>query len=231
MADLIAVRGVEPWKRRLYLPTYNVTEAARYIKESPQLIASWHYRETSTGVLLPNKERGKPLSYLQLIEVAVVAAFRKLGLPLQRIRKARNYLAQRFNSEHPFADYKFKTEGYHVLLDLQQVEEDENFELIVADRSGQLAWGKVMEDRLLEFDYEYELALKWHLAGRQSQVIIDPRIAFGAPNVSGIPTWILKGRYNAGETVTDVIEDFRLDEMAIKDAWAFEGIDITAIAL
>lgn len=228
MPDLIAVRGTEPWRRRLFLPAYNVTDAARYVHESPQLIASWHYRETKRGVALPGKERGKPLSYIQLIEVAVVAAFRELGLSLQKIRKARQYLAQRFNSEHPFADYKFKTEGFHILLDLIQFESDGKWELIVADKGGQLAWEQIMEDRLLEFDYEYDLVLKWHLAGRQSIVVIDPRIAFGAPNVLGIPTWVLKGRYNAGESIDDIKEDFQLNETAIMDAWKFEGIPIPA---
>jgi len=230
MPNLIAVRGAEPWRRRLYLPAYTVSDTAKYVHESPQLIASWHYRETQHGVILPGKERGKSLSYLQLIEVAVVNAFRKLGIPMRRIRLARQYLAQRFSSEHPFADYKFKTEGFHVLLDLQQFEEDENWELIVADKGGQLAWEQIMEDRLFEFDYEYDLVLKWHLAGRQSLVVVDPRVAFGAPNVQGIPTWILKGRYNVGETIDDVEDDFHIDKAAIKDAWIFEGINISAIA-
>lgn len=226
MPNLISVRGVEPWRRRLVLPAYRITDAAKYVSESPQLIASWHYRETQLGVTLPGKESGKPLSYLQLIEVAVVATFRKLGLSLQRIRKARQYLAQRFNSEYPFAEFRFKTEGFHVLMDLQQVEEDTNMRLIVADKAGQLAWEQMMEDRFLEFDYEYELVLKWHLAGRQSLVMIDPRIAFGAPTVSGLPTWILKGRYQAGESVDDIMQDFRLDKVAITDGLAFEGITI-----
>jgi uncharacterized protein (DUF433 family) len=224
MSNLIAVRGIEPWRRRLYLPAYNITEAAKYVGESPQLIANWFYRETQLGVALPGKERGKPLSYLQLIEVAVVSIFRKLGIPLQSIRKARQYLAQNFNSEHPFSEWKFKTEGFHVLLDLQQFDVDANMKLIVADKGGQLAWEQIMEDRLLEFDYEYELALKWHLAGRQSLVVIDPRIAFGAPTVSGLPTWILKGRHQAGETFNDIKEDFGLDDVAIVDGLIFEGI-------
>ena len=226
MPNLISVRGVEPWRRGLVLPAYRITDAARYVSESTQLIASWHYRETQLGVALPGKESGKPLSYLQLIEVAVVATFRKLGLSLQCIRKARQYLAQRFNSEYPFAEFRFKTEGFHVLMDLQQVEEDTNMRLIVADKAGQLAWEQMMEDRLLEFDYEYELVLKWHLAGRQSLVMIDPRVAFGAPTVSGLPTWILKGRYQAGESVDDIMQDFRLDKVAIRDGLAFEGIPI-----
>jgi uncharacterized protein (DUF433 family) len=232
MSNLIATRGVEPWKRRLLLPAYTIADAARYVGESPQLIASWHYRETQNGVVLPGKEHGTPLSYLQLIEVAVVSIFRKSGISLQRVRKARQYLAQRFNAEYPFTEYRFKTEGFHILLDLQQFEHDEDMRILVADKGGQLAWEEIMQNRLFEFDYEDGgIAVKWHLAGRRSLVVIDPRVAFGAPNVSGIPTWILKGRFNAGETVTDVIEDFNLEETAIKDAWEFEGIDTTKLVL
>jgi uncharacterized protein (DUF433 family) len=226
MANLIAQRGVEPWKRRLYLPAYRISEAAKYVNESPQLVAVWHYRETASGVTLPDKEHNKPLSYLQLIEVAVVSIFRKMGIPLKNIRKARQYLAQNFHSEYPFAEYRFKTEGYHVLLDLNQIEKEADIQLIVADKGGQLAWDQVMENRLLEFDYENELALKWHLAGRTSRVLIDPRVAFGAPVVSGIPTWILKGRYDAGESIEDIKEDFPLDDLAIIDGLTFEGITL-----
>ena len=228
MPDLVAVRGAEPWRRRLYLPSYRIADAARYVNESPQAIANWHYRETLSGVTLPSKEHGKPLSYLQLIEVAVVSRLRQLGLSLPNIRKARQYLAQNFNSEYPLAEYRFKTEGFHLLLDLEQFEHDDEMRLIVADKGGQLAWEQIVEDRLMEFDYEYDLALKWHLAGRKSLVVIDPRVAFGAPTVTGIPTWILKGRHHAGETIDDIKDDFHLDEVAIMDGLSFEGIALAA---
>lgn len=232
MSDLIAVRGNEPWRRRILLPTYTIADAARYIGASHQLVSSWFYRETQTGVTLPGKEHGEPLSYLQLIEVAVVSTFRKLGVHLERIRVARRYLAQRFNVEYPLTEYRFKTEGFHVLLDLSQFEHDEELRLVVADKGGQLAWEDLMEDRLLEFDYEDGgIAIKWHPAGRQSLVVIDPRVAFGAPNVTGIPTWVLKGRYNAGETIADIIEDFQLEATAVRDAWQFEGIDTSQLVL
>jgi len=230
MSDLVAVRGTEPWRRRLLLPTYTIADAARYIGGSHQLVSSWFYRETQTGVTLPGKQHGEPLSYYQLIEVAVVSTFRKLGVHLENIRKARQYLAQMFNAEYPLTEYRFKTEGLHILLDLSQFEHDEDLRLVIADKGGQLAWEEVMENRLLEFDYEDGgIAVKWHPAGRESLVVIDPRVAFGAPNVSGIPTWILKGRHSAGESVIDIGEDFGLDETAIKDAWKFEGIDVTAV--
>ncbi len=81
-----------------------------------------------------------------------------------------------------------------------------------------------MEDRLAEFDYEFDLALKWHAAGRQSLVLVDPRVAYGAPMVSGVPTWVLSGRWDAGESLEDMTEDFPgLSEAAITDALRFEG--------
>ena len=233
MSELIAVRGKAPWFRRLYLPTYRLSDAARYAGTSAQTIANWHYRElpNSGFPALPGREHGKPLSYLELIEIAVVTTFRKFNVPLGNIAKTRFYMAQMFNSEFPFAEYRFKTDGYHLLMDLAEVEPiSPTDDLIVADAGGQLGWNAMMVDRLLEFDYDlqYELALQWFAAGRQSEVIIDPRVSYGAPMVKGIPTWVLKGRWIAGESIADIQEDFNLGEKDIADGLRFEGVKVAA---
>ena len=36
MSTIIAVRGAEPWRRRLFLPAYTVVDAARYTKTKSQ---------------------------------------------------------------------------------------------------------------------------------------------------------------------------------------------------
>lgn len=230
MPDLVAVRGVEPWRRRLYLPAYSVSDAARYAGVPIQTVAYWHYRGGNLGPVLPGKERGKPLSYLELVEVAFVAAFRRLGVSLQRIRRAREYVATNFKSEYPFAENRFKTEGHHVLFELVEAEKDKELQkVIIADANGQVAWEALIADKFAEFDYDgMDMAIRWHLAGRQSSVIIDPRIAFGAPSVVGIPTWTLKGRWNAGETLADIQEDFGIPEERVKDGLSFEGVRIAA---
>ena len=227
MTTLISVRGMEPWRRRLYLPAYRVSDAAYYAAISPQTVANWHYRQAALGAALPGREHRRPLSYLQLVEVAIVAVFRKFGVPLNSIRRTREYMAQSFKSEYPFAEYKFKTDGYHLLMDLLEFEPIWDFrKLIVADKGGQLGWERMMEDKLYEFDYEYDLAIRWHVAGRQSPVIIDPRIAFGAPTIEGIPTWVLKGRWKAGESIEDIEVDFKLSQEGVKYALEFEGIRV-----
>lgn len=170
-----------------------------------------------------------PLSYLQLIEVAFVATFRTLGLPLQRIRRAREYAAQSLEAEFPFAQYRWMTEGSNLLLELQEVEPESKLDaLIIANANGQIAWTPMVSDRFLEFDYEDGLAIKWHVAGRESPVLIDPRISFGAPMVNGVPTWALKGRSVAGESEEEIAQDFGLTEAEVVAALTFEGLQIAA---
>ena len=65
---------------------------------------------------------------------------------------------------------------------------DANFEkIVVASSGGQLAWSELIASEFSEFEYEYDLAMRWHPAGPESKIIIDPRISFGVPVVSGLP--------------------------------------------
>ena len=105
MTTLVSERSDEPWRRRLYLPNYQIGEAARYADISPQTVAAWHRIDKA---LLSQKERREALSYLQLIEVAVVATFRRAGVKLPDIRAARDYAQKTLKSEYPFAQYRFK---------------------------------------------------------------------------------------------------------------------------
>ena len=175
---------------------------------------------------MAGRSRRQDLSYLELVEVAFVATFRALGVSLQRIRKARDYAAQVLKSEYPFAEHSWLTEGHHVLLDLRTVEGDTSVgRLIAADRQGQVAWKELVSDRFQQFDYDNGIALVWHLAGRRSPVVIDPRLSFGAPSVSGVPTWALKGRWDAGEGISDIQDDFGLTEEDLRYGLLFEGVE------
>ena len=221
-------RESQPWFRRLYLPAYRLSDAARYAEAHPNTVASWHYRGTP---VLPGHERGKPLSYRQLIEDAFVSFFRRMGVKMGRIREARDYVAQIFAAEFPFAEYTFKTEGMHVLMEFNEFTPDSAFDqVIVADSDGQLAWESMLDDKFALFDYEYEIALRWHPAGRDSKVIVDPRISFGAPTVDGLPTWAIKGRHLAGESIKEIMEDFDIAEKAIFDALKFEKVELDELA-
>lgn len=227
MATLVSENAAEPWRRRLYLPNYQIGEAARYAKISPQTVAAWHKEGARAKVTLSAKEQGAALSYMQLIEVAVVAAFRKAKIQLPRIRAAREYIRKTLKEEYPFCVYKFKTDGKGLWVDYEQIEgEQGKGKHLRADQGGQLAWDEIIGPVLKEFEYEDNIAVRWHVAGQKSPIIIDPRISFGAPIVKGTPTWVIKGRWAAGESIADIADDFGLRKTEVKDALAFEGIDL-----
>ena len=218
MVTLVSERLDEPWRRRLTLPAYQIAEAADYAQVTAQTVAAWHRLEAS---LLKQREQRSALSYMQLIEVAVVAAFRKAGVPMNRIRKARAWAAHELKTEFPFAEYKFKENARHLYLDSQQIDVKANT-VVQADAEGQLQWESVI-GRLKEFEYEdHGIALRWHVAGEGSPIIIDPRVSFGAPAVRGIPTWVLRGRFDAGESDFDIADDFGLDKAEVRAALKFE---------
>ena len=218
---------IAPWRRRLYLPAYRVGEAGRYAEVHAQTVSRWHLGNARTTAALSGRGRGQDLSYYQLVEVAFVATFRNLGVSLQRIRKARDYAAQVLKSEYPFAEHSWLTEGHYVLLELREtVGQAFANNLVVADQDGQMGWKDVIGNRFHQFDYEDEIALVWHLRGRENPVSIDPRVSFGAPTVKGIPTWALKGRWDAGESITDIQDDFGLNEDDVRYGLQFEGVGI-----
>jgi len=226
MGTSIAREGIEPWRRRLLLPAYRIAESARYAKIPPQTVTYWHYAKGQYDPALPDRVKGEALSYMQLVELAFVAVMRSLGVKLKRIRSAREYLAQNLNEEYPFASHEFKTNGVSIYMQLGEFEEDaEEDKLIVLDENGQLAWRDILFKRFQEFDYEDNLAVRWHVIGRGNPVLIDPQVAFGAPTIRGVPTWTIKGRWQSGESLEDIASDFDLKENEINLALSFEGIE------
>lgn len=216
---------LERWTKRLRLPAYLVQDAARYSGISVQTVNNWQKAQGQYVPALANREKGASLSYLQLVELRFVAAMRKAGVPLRKIRAAREYLAQRFAADHPFATLRLKTNGQDILLDLEE-SEGHAFKgtVLVANKGGQYSWKAIIGDTFQEFDYEKDLAMRWHVAGRSSPVVIDPRVAFGAPTVSGVPTWALRGRWESGEPIDEIAEDFKLTKLEVRAAVEFEKL-------
>lgn len=213
------------------LPAYQVNEAARYARITTQTIRNWQQRPDSGKSALHHREKGAALSYFQLVEVAFVAVMRRMGLKLSLIKDARAYMAQNLNSEFPFVEYKFKVQGPRIVMDLSQFDKRApKNKLIVVSHGGQLEWRDMLGRKFEEFDYEKGLAVRWHIAGRGSPILIDPQIAFGAPQIKGVPTWAIKGRQKAGESLADIADDFHLKILEVEKAIQFEEESERALA-
>ncbi len=223
----MSISPSEFWKSRLAIPAYRVGEAASYAHISPQTVAAWHKSTGSDGAaLLGVKEKGSGLSFLQLIEIAVVAEMRRAGLKLGEIARARKFLTKSFGLDFPFAQIRFKTDGVEVLLDRDTpLDQDDVVKLISANYGGQLVWRDFLAERLQEFNYDDSGAVSvWHVAGRQKPIKIDPKIAFGSPQVSGVRTAIIRDRWLSGSEVDEVSDDFGISEFEAIEALLFEGV-------
>ena len=205
----------EFWRARLVLPNYEIREAARFAHVHSTTVARWH-KNTTLGA----KEPGTKLSYMQLIELAVAASCKEAGMKLTDIRAARAYFAGAFKTDYPFATLDLATDGVDLAVKA-------GAELLIGNRAGQLAWKRIIGERFKEFDYEGGIAARWRVGGSNCPVVIDPKIEFGAPTIGGIPTWALKGHWEAGEAVPDIADDYGLEERQVVKGLAFEGIDVT----
>jgi len=222
----------ERWRRRLYLPAYPVAEAAKLVEAHPRTVSRWYYgyrlpSGAHAARVLGERERGEALSYLQLVEVAFVATLRKIGVSLERLRLAHDYLARRFEAEYPFAQLRLKTDGAHVMMDLEESEGAWVKRLVVVSAQGQVAWAEPMEERIRQFEYDVKrgLAIRWFPRGERAPVVVDPQVAFGAPVLrdTAISTAAIKGRFRSGEDVTEISEDFGLGPDMVRYALEFEG--------
>jgi uncharacterized protein (DUF433 family) len=214
----------ELYRRRLTLPAYELKDAARYARVTAQNVRDWQRQAVDGTSALAARQPRAALSYLQLQELAIVATMRELGVELREIRLARDYLSERLSFEFPFADQRLKTDGQRILMDGADGLGPE-VQVLIVNQGGQIAWDHMLSRRFEEFDYVQDLALRWHVAGRGKRVLIDPRIAFGAPMVKGVATWVLRGRWVAGESIDEIASDFSLDEDEVREGLIFEGID------
>lgn len=212
----------DPWMIRLVIPAYSVTAAARYVNTTPKTIASWFYGRGDRPPVLSGKQRRVPLSYMQLVEMAFVATFRKCGLSMVTIRLAREYLSRELKTEFPFAHSRLQTEGKHILKEFGEGRDL----LLIADRNGQAAWKSLIGKRFDQFDYDGNFAVRWFPNGGDHTVVIDPRLSFGKPSVRGVATWVLKDRWISGDGLQDIAADFGLESREVTEALQFEGIQL-----
>ena len=90
---------------------------------------------------------------------------------------------------------------------------------------------KLVEEGLQRIEWDEESGLPVRLypnvAGRdpsKRSIVIDPRIAFGRPTIvgTGLSTWAVADRVEAGEPPGEVAADYGLTEEELYDALIYE---------
>lgn len=211
-------------------PSYGVIEAAHYLRIPPATVRDWvsgRSYPTSAGkrfakpiIHLPDPKH-KILSFMNLVEVHVLDAIRREhNIPLDKVRRALNYLSRQHPSAHPLADREFETDGMDLFI--QKVDE-----LINLSQDGQLAMRALLEAHLRRIDRDASgIPVKLYPFTRKRDteepktVVIDPSISFGRPVLAGtgIATAVIAERFNAGEAMEDLANDYGRTPLEIQEA-------------
>jgi len=144
---------------------------------------------------------------------------------LRKIRDARTYFSRVLNSDTPFATQDFETDGVDILQEMGTPGgETISDKLLVANSNGQLAWAEFLGDQFLEFQYGDGIVISWQVNGPESEIVIDPKLSFGAPTIRGIMTRAIKNEWVTGSTLELIAEDFDIPIEVVREALRFEGI-------
>ena len=174
---------------------------------------------------LPRTDGRLTLTFLDLIQLRVVKGFRVAGVPLQRIRTAAETAADFFSTSHPLAFHRFKTDGRDIFGDV--VERGRHWGLVNLSASGQKVFPELVEQSLKEISYATEtgLASRWYIAGPGGGVVVDPRIAFGAPVVedANVPTRVIWEQSHSEHEPEALAAWFRIDIKQVTDALRYEA--------
>jgi uncharacterized protein (DUF433 family) len=178
------------------------------------------------GARRRSDEAPKVVSFLELIEIVVVARFRK-GSPghpavkLERLRRAHAYARERFQLPYPFASLKLQEYGGHILHEFDVQEPGDT--ALALDMGGQWVLPGLVRDELKHFEYANELVSRWYPAGPEIPVVVDPHIAAGRPTIagSGVTLNTIRERFAAGDSIAFIAEDFELEPSVIEKALQF----------
>jgi uncharacterized protein (DUF433 family) len=217
------------------LPAYSVAEACHYMHMPEETLRSWvaGRRYPVAGQM----KRARPLihlddpkkqflSFINLVEAHVLAAIRRRhGVRLPKVRKALDYVRDQFRIERPLIHQAFQTNGLDLFVERYG-------DLINASREGQRTMKEIINVYLRRIEWDAKgLPIKLSLFTCDTQaetalpsdprvVVMSPTLSFGRPVIAGtgIPVSSIYERYKAGDSVTNLAQDFRLEISAVEEA-------------
>lgn len=225
-----------PSELKFSVPLYTINEAAVALGVPSSTFHTWvkGYERNRQGrgpvkgepivTSIETKRRGPSIPFVGLAEGMVLAAIKRSGVPMQRIRPAILQLAEEIGVEHALASKNLFTDGAELLYDYARrnpSDESETIGELVVVRNQQRVFVPVIAEYLKRVEYGSDGYAKLiRLPGYDgADVIADPNRAFGQPIFShgAAPVRIVLGRFWAGETIDTLTAEFGIPSMEIED--------------
>jgi uncharacterized protein (DUF433 family) len=209
---------------RVARAAFTLRETAGYLGLPGSTLHSWAWPAGGSTPLItcfPAHSREATVPFIGFAEAYVLSAFRRAGVPMQRIRPAVEVLSSRIGIEHALASERLYTDGAEVLYDYASAGGNEELRGLTVVRTGQRQFAEVVREYLKRIAYGgdgWALRVRLPIYGR-ADVVVDPRRAFGMPVVvrGGARVEDLVDRFVAGDTIAEIADDFGVPEAEVED--------------
>jgi uncharacterized protein (DUF433 family) len=218
-------------------PLYTQAEASRYLGLSESTFRDWArgYHKVIGGrevTGLPvitavgrRGQRGPAIPFVGLAEGYALAAIRKTGVPLQRIRPALERLNDEMAMHHALASQRLFTDGAEVLFDFAAKVGGDDAEAVrelVVVRDGQRVLTEVVSGYLQRIVFGVDgFATAVPLPGfDRAELVADVRRSFGQPIFThgGARLEDALSLFRAGEDLSVVAEEYGIPYLELEDA-------------
>lgn len=212
---------------RFTVPLYSVVEAAHLIDVPVSTFRAWThgyerrgrgYRTVSGEPIVTTlpRDAGVSVTFVGLAEAYALAAIRRTGVPLQRIRPALQRLHEELGIEHVLASRSLYTDGAEVIYDFAESQGDtpeaRSARDLVVVRNSQRVFNEIIDSYLSRVDFASDgWARRIHLPKyRSADVIVDPLRSFGLPIFArgGVRLETILAAFKAGADIEDLTEEF-----------------------
>jgi uncharacterized protein (DUF433 family) len=209
---------------RVARPILTLRESATYLGVPKSTLHNWARPAGHDSPLItcfPRRGREATVPFIGFAEGYVLSAFRKAGVPMQRIHPAVELLASTIGVDHALASKRLYTDGAEVLYDYATQRDEEDLLELTVVRTGQRQFTELVRDYLKRITYGDD---GWPTRVRlpiyeHAEVVVDTRRAFGLPLVvhGGARVEDLVDRFVAGDALVDIADDFGVPEAEVED--------------
>lgn len=213
--------------------------AAQYLRVPKSTLSSWAFGQRSHGrvqvkniIAARHRDLGM-LSFNDVVSAHILSALRvRHHVPMQRVRRAIEYVRREMGTKDPLLAANFLTDGADIFIDCYEG-------MINASQRGQMAIKPVLAAYLERIEYDdrgvarlfpfirrHDAVTPDALVGEPKFVVMDPLVSFGRPILAGtnIRTSVIAERYMAGESIAALAGDYHRPLEEIEEAIRCESV-------
>lgn len=205
-------------------PRYSISEAAHYVRVPATTLYAWTkgqdyhlasgHRKTFKPLINLADEKNGLLSFFNLVEAHILRfTTEERGIPLKNVRKALDFMQEKFPGAHPLLTHEFETSGKEMFVSFLG-------STLNATAHGQSILRDILEQYLERIPRDAAGLPKQVFPIKSKRLVIDPYFSSGKPTVRdrGITASVLWGRNKSGEDFAEIATDYGMSASEVKEA-------------